>query len=388
MSFLSIVIFTNCTEENDSKLEVPSTYSFTREGVSTVSFGGQTTRLAMGSEVASAMMDNTLSAESILNMYAHEEGANNFSDATLNSSDKNLRSKTAASADFFSANTSDAAAHKQYFEDWITNQTSEVFTNWEVSAAAGTAGQIADGSSVRYVSAEGIEYNQLFAKGLIGALIIDQILNNYTSTAVLDAGNNIADNNAGLVAEGKSYTTMEHKWDEAFGYLYGAEENPASPVLGADDFLNKYLARVDGDEDFAGIADEIFDAFVTGRAAIVAGDYDLRDDQVQILRENISLIPAIRTVYYLQAGKNAIEAQDFGGAFNDLSEGLGFLYSLQFTRMPNSASPYFTKAEVEGYIDQILAGENGLWNVSGTVLDNISADVSAKFGFTVAEAAE
>ena len=66
------------------------------------------------------------------------------------------------------------------------------------------------------------------------------------SINVLDAGTNRADNDANTVVEGKSYTTMEHKWDEAFGYLYGTD-NATNPALGADSFLNKYLARVNGD---------------------------------------------------------------------------------------------------------------------------------------------
>jgi hypothetical protein len=78
---------------------------------------------------------------------------------------------------------------------------------------------------------------------------------------------------------------MEHKWDEALGYLYGLEEDETAPELGVDSFLNKYLDKVEGDSDFAGIADEIYDAFKLGRAAIVAKNYTVRDEQVEILRE-------------------------------------------------------------------------------------------------------
>ncbi len=93
--------------------------------------------------------------------------------------------------------------------------------------------------------------------------MVDQIVNNYVSTSVLDAGSNREDNDAGTVAEGKSYTNMEHKWDEAYGYAYGTAANTADPnlTIGADDnFLNKYIGRVEGDEDFAGIAAEIYNA--------------------------------------------------------------------------------------------------------------------------------
>ena len=58
------------------------------------------------------------------------------------------------------------------------------------------------------------------------------------------------------------------------------------------------------DSDFAGIADDIYDAFKLGRAAIVAKNYTVRDEQVEILREKISMIIGIRAVYYLQGGKS------------------------------------------------------------------------------------
>ena len=39
-------------------------------------------------------------------------------------------------------------------------------------------------------NAGGLEYNQLVNKGLIGALMVDQMLNNYLSAAVLDEADN------------------------------------------------------------------------------------------------------------------------------------------------------------------------------------------------------
>jgi hypothetical protein len=213
-------------------------------------------------------------------------------------------------------------------------------------AARGVAGQIADGSSVRYVNPKGLEWDQAFAKGLIGALVADQVLNHYLASSVLDAGDNVQKNNDGLTEDGKSYTTMEHKWDEAYGYVYGhpsvSATNPNSALTNnSDPYFFKYLGRVDSDPDFAGIAEETFDAFKLGRAAIVAGDYDVRDEQIAILRENISEVIGIRAVYYLQAGKRALEDGKMGTAFHDLSEGYGFIYSLRFTHNPETNAPYF-----------------------------------------------
>ena len=382
----------SCDEEAENpSIEVPETYVFEREGVSTVSFGGQTTRISMGEELLNALKDPIQTENSLLAMYNHQEGDLDFSDDALNSSDKSLRSKTAASADYFSTNSADALSIKEDFDGWISAQAIEVFPSWETVATPGTSGQIADGESTRYVSAGGVEYNQIVNKGLIGGLMADQMLNNYLSTAVLDAGNNISDNDAGLPAEGKDYTTMEHKWDEAYGYLYGASADPADPnvTLGDDDsFLNKYLGRVEDDEDFAGIADEIYQAFKTGRAAIVSGDYDLRDNQASVIREAVSLVIGVRAVYYLENGSVALENQNFGGAFHDLSEGLGFVYSLQFTRNPETGGPYVSKAEVDGYLAEILEnGNNGLWGVTPTTLSDIAEEIALRFGITVDQAA-
>ncbi|MEO0896982.1 MAG: DUF4856 domain-containing protein [Bacteroidota bacterium] len=388
--------FVACDNGNVEPIDEPSTYTFTRDGQSTVSFSGQTTRIKMATELSSSMKDfDNATAESLLEKYRNETAtggdANPFSDTELNDSDKSVKSKTAASRDFFSSNTTDAAAIKADFESWINAQVSEVFPAKDQVATAGNPGQLADGSSVRYVSSQGLEYDQMVTKSLIGALMADQALNNYLGTAVLDEASNVEDNDNDVVADGKSYTNMEHKWDEAYGYLYGTSQDAANPnaTIGADDaFLNKYIGRVEGDTDFAGIAATIYDAFKLGRAAIVASDYEERNKQAEIIRENVSKVIAIRAVYYLQQAKSGLFAPtpDYGGAFHDLSEGLGFIYSLQFTREPDTNNPYFTKTQVDDYINTLLNTGNGFWDVTETTLDQISEEIAAEFDFTVDQA--
>ena len=377
----------------ETAIENPTNYVFTRDGQNTVSFDGQTTRIKMGQELLSSFNVPTNSLQKLTGMFAHEEGADDFEDASLNASDKSLRSKVAASADYFSTNATDQALIRTTVDGFISAQVNEVYPNWEVAAAAGTAGQIADGERTRYVSGQGLEYNQLFAKSLIGSLMADQMLNNYLSPSVLDEGENIDNNDEGVVEEGKPYTTMEHKWDEAYGYAYGLNADPSNPNadLGADSFLNEYIERADSDDDFSGIADEIFQAFKLGRAAIVAKKYDVRDEQANIIRENISKVIAIRAIHYLQGGKAklSLETPNYGGAFHSLSEAYGFIYSLQFTRKPNTAEPYFSKSETGAFLTSLLGdGENGLWDVTPDTLDVISETIAARFDFTVAQAEE
>jgi len=337
---------TSCSSDDDTGGEAqviaPVTYTFERNNETTVSFSGI-------------------------------EGANDFSNTELNASGKSVRSKTAASQDYFSANTTAAAAIKEEFDGWIKSQVDDVFTNWSTEASAGAAGFLEEGGAeppIRYINAKGLELNQAFGKSLIGALMVDQALNNYLGKAVLDAGDNVANNDNGILAEGKNYTTMEHKWDEAYGYLYGTSQDKTNP--------NATI----------GIADDIFDALKLGRAAIEAKNYTLRDEQAAVVREKISEIIGVRAVYYLQQGKNGLEAGvvDQAAVFHDLSEGFGFIYSLQFTRNPSTDAPYFDREEVQTLLNQLMEGTNGLWDVTPATLQTMSETIAAKFSFTVAQA--
>lgn len=355
-------VFTSCSSDDDTvsnhkALETPETYEFTRDGKSTVSFSGQTARLKMVNEIGSAFKETTKTVANFTEMFTDGTG---FEDADLNTAGKNVNSKVGEAA-------GDQDAVQADFVGYYTKQVNEVFPKWVEAATAGTAGEFLDGSSTRYVNEDGLEYNQAFYKGLIGALVVDQAINDYLVATKTD------DN--GTVPDGKSYTSMEHHWDEAYGYVYGNTEKDA--------LMFKYIGRVDGDSDFAGIAQEIEDAFKLGRAAIVAKNYEVRDAQIEIIQKALSKVIAVRAVYYLQQGKANIGTT---GSFHDLSEGYGFVYSLQFTHNPETGKPYFTRGETLEYIAQLEKG-NGFWEVSADTLDDISDDIANAFGFTVSQAA-
>ncbi len=396
-SIFSALLFVSCSSDDDgptadTDLEVPATYTFKRGGESTVSFEGQTIRIRMGGELKSALLDFDNATEaSLMAMYSHEAGNNDFSESRLNLSGKNLRSKTAASNDYFGSNVTESAEIKATMEGYISSQVNEVFPNKMEVAAPGVAGQVADGEKTRYVSGRGLEYNQAFAKSLLGALMADQMLNNYLSVEVLDAGSNRENNDNGITEENKPYTAMEHKWDEAYGYLYGNSADPENPnlTIGEDDkFLNEYVGHVSEDPDFSTLADEIFEAFKLGRAAIVAKNYEVRDQQAAIIRKNVSKVIAVRGVFYLQVGKNKIIDGNRTGAFHALSEAYGFVYSLRFTRDPQTTTPLFSRTEVDALLSMLMeSGENGYWDITPEILDTVSEAMAAKFDFTVAEAA-
>ena len=278
---------TSCSSDDDNSgggndVVAPATYQFERNGMTSVSYSGQTTRILMAEELIDALKDPSFSEMQLDAMFNHQEGDIDFSDASLNASDKSIRSKTAASFDFFTSNTTDANAIKADFESWIAEQVADVYSNWANTATPGNPGQLTEnGGSVRYVNAKGLELNQAVNKGLIGALMGDQLMNNYISKDLLAQFE--ATNDSETLVTDKNYTDMEHDWDEAFGYLYGTDDALA-PQLNQDSFLNKYLQRVENDPDFTGIAQDIYNAFKLGRAAIVAKNYDVRNAQAEIIR--------------------------------------------------------------------------------------------------------
>jgi hypothetical protein len=398
--FAMTTVFLSCDENDtlvnpfpknvndiEADFEVPSTYVFERNDMSTVSYGGQTTRLSMAKEILGYLsVDSGKSVQEIEAAFSHVAGSDDFSTTELNESSKSVKSKVAASDDLFGNDAVAKEAIQQVMSGFLEKQVTEVVPNSETEATPGAAGFVGS----RYVSANGLEYNQAFNKGLIGALIVDQVLNNYLGSNRISNEDYIADNTSETLVAGKYYTTYEHHFDEAYGYVYGDKSiNGESPVTSeGDKFLFKYIAKVNGDSDFSGIQDQIFQAFKLGRAAVVAKEYDVLSDAIEVLQYQISKVIGIRAVYYLQAGKRDLAEEAYASALHGLSEGYGFIYSLQFTRNPETDAPYFTFSEVNAMIAKLEIG-NGFWDLTdGVVLDQISDEISAKFDFTTAQAAE
>lgn len=358
-------------------LTVPTSYTFTRGGKTTVSFSGQTTRLNQVAAIGSDLNSTTSTLSVLQNNFKNGEG---FETASLNGTGKKIRSKVANSLGMFSKGTTNNADNiKAVYDGYISKFISEVQTPVAnaVVASKGNSG-IANGK--RNVNGDGLEYNQAFLKSLIGGLVFDQAVNHYFNRLDddnLDGTKSYRTaHDADQVAEGKDYTTMEHHFDEAYGYVYG--------VAADDDVLmQKYINRVEGDADFKGTAQIIADAFTIGRAAIAQKKYDIRDAAITVIRKELAKVVGIRAVYYLQQGKAKLA--DRPTAFHDLSEGYGFIYSLQFLSLDGGATPLFTQTQVNGFIADLEAGD-GFWEITEAKLDQISEAIAAKFDFTVAQA--
>lgn len=360
----------------------PEEYSFTRGGISTVYYTGQTARMKMATELKGAMNDASQTEAAIDNMFANGQG---FSDATLDASGKNVRSKTAASAVA-------ASTVKPLFDGWIEEFTSVVapaVNNGDV-ASAGVAGEYTGpGGRTVKVNAKGLELNQVFSKGLIGALQVDQIANQYLSFNKLDGAR--ADHDADIyhyTFPGHSeanITKMEHFWDEGFGYLQGLD-NQYVPGLGEAPNrdganFNYYLNKVNNTYD-PGITQRIYDAFILGRAAIVAKDYTERDRQAGIISAEISKVIAYKAQSYLRDTAEDIEQGDWANALHAASEGYGFILGLQFTKQADG-TPYMTNAEVNDLLADLIAGNGGLWDRTAAEYTAMADQIQQATGLSV-----
>jgi hypothetical protein len=374
---MSPFVFNSCGNDDDDhghdhhddhdEVVAPATYTFERDGASTVSFSGQTCRLQMAKDIYDAMNSaNAATVSEFLSMFNDGTG---FDFAYT--CGKNVGGKTAASP-------TASSTVKSQFEDMFTVLVDEVYPNWTSSASMGVSGQITTtGLSTYQVDGKGLEIDQAFIKGLMGAMVGDQMTNNYLTASKLD-GDGTTNTTDGLGAG--EYTSMEHYWDEGYGYLYGynnqhvngSDNNNLGPAEGTGVLLNKYLKKLN-EGSHPGIANVIYDAFKLGRAAIVAGDYDLRDTQALIVKEHVDKIIAQKAVDYLSEGATIISSgAPREDSFHGLSEGYGFVLSLQFTS-------YFTNSEVNTMLVQMMDGD-GFWDISADVLNAMAGQISAAAG--------
>ena len=363
---------------------LPKEYSFTRGGVSTVYYTGQTARVGMATELKSAMNNTAKTKDQIDTMFASGTG---FTDPNLDASGKNVRGKTAASPVA-------SATVKPLFDGWIDEFTNTVApaVTAGITAASGVAGSYteADGSRTVKVTAKGFELNQVFSKGLIGALQVDQIVNNYLSFSKLDGARE--DNDAGIYGykndQAENYITkMEHYWDEGFGYLYGLDSQfkpgLGDPATGRDTAnLNYYLNKVNSQSNEEGISDKIYNAFIAGRAAIVNKDYTERDKQAGIVSAEISKVVGYKAQSYLVDGAEDITNGDWADALHALSEAYGFILGLQFTK-DSSGNPYMTNDEVNDLLARLSAGDGGFWERTPEELTAMAAEVATATGLTL-----
>lgn len=293
---------------------VPSTYVFVDgASASTVSFNGQQQRLEMLSEMVTYMKTaNTpgvsVSATQLKDMYANNAYTwidNNIPQLGMTGSSKQLKSKTAAGD----------IGVQAMFENWMDDiETISTGSTLNSTQTYGNSGVWTNGTKTYLQSADGLEYVQLIEKGLMCAVFMNQMTNNYLQSIA-------ADDNTTLVAT-KNYTIMQHHWDEAYGYFTSEVDYPTN---GTNRFWGKYANSREG---VLGSATAIGTAFRTGRAAINNQDYATRDAQVSIILDEMERVCAGTAIHYLNAAKSNIT--DPTKKNHELSEARAFINGIRY----------------------------------------------------------
>lgn len=364
------LLFTACkksdTKTDESNLKVKySTLTATTHyfntfkddaGTTTVNFDGQTTRIKMLSELDAYMKKGTtmtLDLAKMENMFRNTNAP--FTNAALNAAtDKTIISKTAQS---FS--TANAELERQRFLSYFAKLKTASETYSQV-ATSGTPGLL---DNKYLVDAKGIEYNQLVQKGLIGALLLDQISNIYLGTEKM-----AADNEA--LVSGKNYTALAHNWDEAYGYLtaneYYPKQDPADATKWLEVFLGSYARQVG--PSVGGDPTALYMSLLKGRAAIVNKDMPTRNAQIDAIRTSLEKSIATIAISYLNKTKTATSD---GAKMHALAEGTGFLYALRF-----AYNAKVNAAKSQELIDALMSKPNGFWDLTNADIDAVRDQIA------------
>lgn len=296
-------LFTSCSDEQDEEINyvVPTTYSFEN-----ANYSGQTVRINMLTELSNYIKTGNngavLDAQKMKDMYANANAP--FTDASLNTSGKQLKDKTILSA-------------QATFDGYLTS-VAAASTSAGAPASFGTAGILTSADNKKYlVDANGVEFGQLIQKGLMGAVFYFQAVESYLTPSKTGAS---VDNITVKPGEG---TALEHHFDEAFGYFGAPADFPTN--LANLSFWANYSNQVNKS---LGSNKVMMDAFLKGRAAISAKDMKGKDEAIATLRKEWERIIAAAAILELNAAKTNVADQAKKSHY--LSEAQGFLMSLKY----------------------------------------------------------
>ena len=264
--FISMVFATfGCGSSGDSDPPVPDTYRFERDGDSTVAYTGQTTRQVLIEDLVGSMKaisDDVLGGRNLESYGTPEDvlafltplyelgGGANPDRALPNlvlDGDSMLQSTY---ADLNDANLEEKLAgndaitdHKEWnlgdFVGWedanlVVNEEGDLgapqtpeallfgfFWTFGTQASAAARGDFPiDADTSLYLTPDGHDLSQLVEKFLLGSVNFSQAADDYLDDDV-DGKGLLVDNE---VTEGAPYTSLEHHWDEAYGYWGGARD--------------------------------------------------------------------------------------------------------------------------------------------------------------------
>jgi len=269
------------------------------------------------------------------------------SGAELNASGIQLRNAVASSLE-----AADAEVVRKKIEGYFT-AIDVASQSLSTTASPGVAGKLGN----YLVDSRGLEVAQEIQKSLIGALQLDYIAN-----VLLDEG--LKADNSKLVGD-NNYTQLEHNWDVAYGlltlnpiYLDGATDASRNTVeFGAGSYIWEYNKAT---------YDQIYPAFLKGRAAIVNNDREQYEALATLIRREFEIAIANAAIGYLNKWKTAT---DDAGRAHAIGEGVGFIYSLRFAKLHGIDATYS-----DTILEDLIGSGGGFWDLNA---EKINAAIEA-----------
>ena len=305
-----------------------------------------------------------LSSTTLSNLYSNTGSP--FGNPGLNTATVSLKDATARSA----SDPSAIRAHIESYFPIIASASVTAADNYandavnKDTARVSVAGRLySPGATSKYlVDAMGLEYAQVISKSLIGSLQLDYICNVLLSDNSLTNADNV-------VLINNKYTALQHRWDEAYGFLTLKDryaQDATETTNGGESFLGSYIWEYNKEA-----YPLIHVAFLKGRKAAVDNDRAAAKEQAQFIRRELEKAIAKAALGYMGKYKSGTSNAQRAHA---IGEGYGFIYSLRFCKY-HGADAAFSDAVLSNLING-----NGFWSLSTSKVDVASASISARFG--------
>lgn len=347
----SMFTFSSCSKDDDVTEEITQEITSFDYNFSNASYTGQLERIALLEELS-----------------VKAKGASAEKTIVTAADLQTLFSKTSDGGKQLENKTDSEGATK--IKTWF--DALETASKSEVSAEDGKAGRLSKSETSAYLyTSTGLEPAQLIEKGIMGACFYFQAtgIDGYLSSTNQGEGL-LVDNTTNV--EGKDYTSLQHHWDEAFGY-FGAPTTLTNLTTDGAKFHAKYSLK--GENGGLNITNDIMKAFYLGRKAIDDKNLEEAKKQALIVKEKWELTIVAAAIHYLN-GAGSTSFTSNVDRLHKLSEARAFIWSLNFNEDKKISS-----SQINEVLN--LLGEN-FWTVTKTDIENTSKKLAEYYGINEA----
>jgi hypothetical protein len=322
--------------------DVPTSYNFEN-----VSYSGQSQRQDMLGEMVDYMESarvpgTTLDAQTLLNMFENQNDPFSFQ------STKQLKDKC-------------FLGDQSLITQWLNDVAAASTSNNPASAGVAGIATSLDGTERFLLGANGYDYTELIEKGIMGAVFYYQATGVYLTEDKIGDG---IDNETVTAGEG---TTMQHHWDEAFGYL-GVAKN--FPTATAD---ARYWGKACNERNpLISSNKALMDGFLLGRAAIGGDDHDTKWTAVTTIQTQWERVVAASAIHELNEAKSHLA--DDALRNHEISEALGYIRALKYN--PNRK---ISTTAIQTLLDSF---GSDLYQVTIPMIDQARNTLADTFGFS------